>query len=82
MRLIPTAEQQAALEPHIQHGWTLIAKVEREPFTDANASTSGRLTLELGTVPSSSLPALRAAIVKATAPKATAPKNPKRKSEQ
>jgi len=82
MHLILTSEQQAAIEPHIRHGWTLIGKVEREMFTGTNTSTSGRLRIELGTVPSSSLPALRAAIVKATAPKATAPKNPKRKSEQ
>ncbi len=53
MHLILTSEQ-AAIEPHLRDG--------------TNASTSGRLTLELGNVPSSSLPALRAAIVKATAP--------------
>ncbi len=76
MHLILTT-QQAAIEPHIRHGWTLIGKVEREPFTGTNASTSGRLRIELGTVPSSSLPALRAAIVNATAP---APK-PKRKAK-
>ena len=64
MRLIITSDQSAQIEPHMRHGWTLLAK------------------LELGAVPSSSLPALRAAIVKATAPKATAPKKPKQKSEQ
>ena len=74
MKLILTPEQQAAIAPHIRHGWTLIGKVEREMFTGTNASASGQLRLELGAVPSSSLPALRAAIVKATAPKAPAPK--------
>lgn len=81
MHLILTSEQQAAIEPHIRHGWTLIGKVEREMFTGTNTSTSGRLRIELGTVPSSSLPALRAAIA-APAPKATAPKKPKAKSKE
>lgn len=77
MQLILTPEQQAAIAPHIRHGWTLIGKVEREMFTGTNAATSGRLTLELGNVPTSALPALRAAIVKATAP---APRKRKAKS--
>jgi hypothetical protein len=68
MKLLLTAEQQAAIEPHLRDG--------------TNSSTSGRLRIELGAVPSSSLPALRAAITQATAPKAPAPKKPKRKSEQ
>ena len=76
MRLILTAEQQAAIAPHIRHGWTLIGKVEREMFTGTNASASGQLRIELGAVPTSSLPALRDAVVKAKAP---AP--PKRKAK-
>jgi hypothetical protein len=68
MRLILTAEQSAAIAPHIRHGFTLIGKVEREMFTGTNASASGRLTLELGSVPTRTLPALREAIRTATAP--------------
>jgi len=68
MKLILTSEQQAAIEPHIRHGWTLIGKVEREMFTGTNASASRKLWIELGSVPTSALPALREAITKATAP--------------
>jgi hypothetical protein len=44
------------------------AQIEREGFDGSNAGTSGRLTLELGSVPTASLPALRDAIRNATAP--------------
>ena len=50
------------IEPHLRTGWTLLGKVEREQFTGSNGETSGRLTIELGRVPTASLPALRAAI--------------------
>lgn len=66
MRLILTSEQAAQVEP----------------FTGTNASTSGQLRLELGAVPTSSLPALRDAIVKAPAPKAPGPQKPKAKSKE
>ena len=75
MRLILTSAQQAAIEPHLRHGWTMLAKVEREMFTGTNTATAGQLRIEIGAVPTSALPALRDAIVKATAP---AP--PKRKA--
>lgn len=67
MKLILTSEQQAAIEPHIRHGWTLIGKVEREMFTGSNAGTAGQLRLELGVVPNIALPSLREALTKATA---------------
>ena len=76
MKLILTSEQQAAIAPHIRHGWTLIGKVEREMLDGTNTATAGQLRIEIGAVPTSSLPALRAAIVKAPAP---AP--PKRKAK-
>ena len=66
MRLILTSEQSAQVEP----------------FTGTNASASGQLRLELGAVPTSSLPALREAITQATAPKAVAPQKPKAKSKE
>ena len=68
MRLVLTPEQQAAIAPHIRHGWTLIGKLEREMFTGTNASASGKLWIELGSVPTSALPALREAIRTARAP--------------
>jgi hypothetical protein len=68
MRLILTAEQSTQVEPLIRHGFTLIGKLDREMFDGTNAPTSGTLTLELGSVPTSALPALREAITKATAP--------------
>ena len=68
MKLTLTAEQSAQLAPSIRHGWTLIGKIEREPFTGSNAGTSGRLIMECGSVPSESLPALRSAIRLATKP--------------
>ena len=68
MRLPLTSDQAAAIEPHIRIGWTMLGKIEREAFDGSNATTSGRLVLELGTVPTASLPALREAITKATAP--------------
>ena len=77
MHLILTTEQSAQIEPHMRHGWTLLAKVEREMFDGTNTATAGQLRLEVGAVPTSSLPALREAIRTATAP---APK-PKRKAK-
>ena len=67
MRLELTTAQAAQIEPHLRHGMTLLGKIEREGFDGSNAGTSGRLTLELGSVPTASLPALRDAIRNATA---------------
>ena len=74
MRLILTSEQAAQVEPHMRHGWTLLAKIEREMLDGTNTATAGQLRIEIGAVPTASLPALRAAVLQATAPKATAPK--------
>jgi hypothetical protein len=63
-----TAEQQAAIEPHMRPGFTIIGKVEREQFEGTNVATTGTLRIELGTVPTIALPALREAIRTATAP--------------
>jgi hypothetical protein len=60
MRLILTPEQSAQLAPLMRHGWTLLGKLDRKPFDGSNVETSGRLRLELGSVPTSALPALRA----------------------
>jgi hypothetical protein len=68
MRLELTTDQAAAVAPHLRPGMTLLGKIEREGFDGSNAGTSGRLTLELGSVPTASLPALRDAIRNATAP--------------
>jgi hypothetical protein len=73
MKLPLTTAQAAAITPHLRPGMTLLGKIEREGFDGSNAGTSGRLTLELGSVPTASLPALRDAIRNATAP-APAPK--------
>ena len=73
MRLILTAEQCAQIEPHVRPGFTLLGKLEREPFDGTNARTSGRLRIELGSVPTGALPALREAIRQATAPSRTKP---------
>jgi len=67
-RLILTSEQSAQIEPHLRPGWTLLGKLEREPFDGTNAATSGRLRLELGSVPTDRLPALREAIRQAATP--------------
>lgn len=66
MRLQLTADQAAQIAPHLRPGIVMIGRVMREPFTGDNAATSGRLTLELGSVPEASLPALREAIRTAT----------------
>ena len=67
MRLILTPEQAAEIEPHMRPGFTLMGKIEREMFDGTNAATSGQLRLELGSVPTRSLPALRTAVRKAMA---------------
>ena len=77
MRLVLTPEQQAAIAPLLRPGWTLLAKIEREPFDGTNTATAGQLRIEIGAVPTASLPALRAAVLQATAP---APKR-KRKAK-
>ena len=77
MRLELTTAQAAAVTPHLKSGMTLLAKIEREGFDGSNPQVSGRLILELGNVPTASLPALRAAIRSATAPAPTK----KRKAE-
>lgn len=76
MKLPLTTDQAAAVTPHLRHGWTLLGKIEREVFDGSNAGTSGALALELGNVPTASLPALRDAIRNATAPA-----KPKRKAK-
>lgn len=68
MRLALTAAQAAQLAPHLRPGTALLGRVSREPFNGTNGDTSGALTLELGTVPEASLPALREAIRMATGP--------------
>ena len=77
MKLPLTTAQAAQIEPHLRHGMTLLGKIEREGFDGSNPQVSGRLILELGNVPTASLPALRAAIRSATAPAPTK----KRKAE-
>jgi hypothetical protein len=76
MKLPLTPAQAAQIEPHLRPGWTMLGKVEREPFSGTNAETCGRLVLELGSVPASALPRLRDAIRAATAPA-----KPKRKAK-
>ena len=66
--IVLTSEQAAVIERLLSPGLVVLGRVMREPFDGTNATTSGRLTLELGTVPESSLPALRDAIRTATAP--------------
>ena len=66
MRLQLSDEQAAQIEPHLRPGFALLGRVIREPFTGSNAATSGTLTIELGSVPEMSLPALREAIRSAT----------------
>ena len=66
MRLQLTAEQAAAIAPHMRPGFALLGRVTREPFTGSNAATSGSLIIELGCVPETALPALRQAIRIAT----------------
>ena len=78
-RLILTIAQAAQTEPHLKHGWTMLGRITREGFDGSNAETSGALILELGSVPTASLPALRAAIRTATAP---APAKAKRKASR
>lgn len=72
--LVLTLEQAAQIEPHMRPGSALLGRVMREPFTGSNAATCGTLTMELGSVPEASLPALREAIRKAMA---SAPANRK-----
>lgn len=80
MKLPLTTEQAAAVGPLLRHGWTMLAKIERESFDGTNAETCGRLWLELGSVPTSSLPSLRAAIRQAATAPVTAPRR-KRKAK-
>lgn len=79
MRFELTTDQAAQIEPHLRTGMTLLGKIEREGFDGSNPQVSGRLTLELGSVPTASLPALRDAIRNATAP---APTKGKRKASR
>lgn len=68
LQLTLTMEQATQLAPMIQPGRALIGRISREWFDGSNAATGGRLTLEVGSVPESSLPALREAIQRANAP--------------
>lgn len=63
-----TPEQAAQLTPHLRAGFALLGRIMPEPYTGANAATSGRLTLEFGAVKESALPSLRDAIRKANEP--------------
>ena len=78
MHLILTSAQAAQIEPHMRHGWTLLAKIEREMLDGTNTATAGQLRIEIGAVPTASLPALRDAVQRATAP---APPKRKRKAK-
>jgi hypothetical protein len=69
LKLTLTPEQAALLTPQLLPGRALLGRVTREAFMGTNAETAGRLIIELGAVPETALPALRAAIVKANAPK-------------
>ena len=71
MRLALSPEQVAAVSPQMRPGFALLGRITREGFDGTNAATSGTLILELGTIPTASLPALRDAIRKATAPAPT-----------
>lgn len=64
MRLELTLEQLEQIRPHLDPGKALLCRIAREMFVGTNATTSGMLYLEFGTVPLASLPALRAAILK------------------
>ncbi len=68
MRLQLTPDQAAEIIPHLRTGFALLGRIIREPYTGGNAETCGTLQIELGSVPESSLPALRDAIRTATAP--------------
>lgn len=74
MKLVLTPDQCAPIEPHLKLGRALLGRVLREPYDGTNVATSGRLTLELGSVPEASLPALRAAIMAKPAVKKKAKK--------
>ncbi len=65
MNLVLTPEQAIEVLPLIRNGSALFGRVIRERFDGENAETSGRLMLELGTIPESAIPALREAIRKA-----------------
>ena len=75
MRLALSFAQAAQIAPHLRPGFALLGRITREGFDGTNPQSSGRLTIELGNVPTASLPALRDAIRKATAPA------PKRKAK-
>lgn len=62
MKLILTAAQASQIEPHLTVGRALLGRVLRKQYDPASPATAGRLTIELGSVPEASLPALRAAI--------------------
>ncbi len=66
-RIVITAEQAAVIEPLLRPGFAVLGRVMREPFDGTNSGTSGRLVIELGTVPEKALPKLREAIRKAIA---------------
>jgi hypothetical protein len=76
LKLPLSAEQCQQVEPHLRVGFALLGRITREAFDPAvgNSATSGRLILEAGFVPESSLPALRLAIQRANAPKGRARK--------
>lgn len=76
--LVLTLEQTAAIALLMRPGRVVLGRVMREPFNGTNATTCGRFTLELGTVPEVALPALREAIRTATNP---APVKPLRKAK-
>lgn len=62
MRLPLTAEQFRQIEPHMQPGFTILGRLDREPFDGTNGATSGRLTLIFTAIPGARLDAVRAAI--------------------
>ncbi len=72
--IILTADQSAQIADSMLPNLTLIGRVMREQFDGTNATTCGRLVLEVGTVPTSTLPALREAIRKAKKPAAKRPR--------
>jgi hypothetical protein len=80
MKLRLTHSQVAELAAHLRSGIVLLARIDREVFDGTNVDSSGTPFIEFGSVPASSLNALRNAIREANKPGPEKAKRAARKS--
>lgn len=79
MKLRLSPSQIAELLPFLRPGEVLLARIDREVFDGTNPTTSGTPFIEFGSIPASSLGALRNAVREANKP---APEKAKHKARK